>query len=161
VATEPPKFILDSDLFPLCKALRMLGFDALSRANLPPPKALECAIEERRVWIRFSSDDLNLQYGIRYFVVEHKEIAEQLRELDAQLNLKETADPLSLCLKCNCRIVEISKESIQQRVPPRVYATFDHCYTCPQCHRIYWPGSHYQRMTAKLAAWGWKTEHGS
>ena len=84
MTSEPPKFILDSNLFPLCKALRMLGFDALNRADFAPPKALESAIEERRVWIRFGSDELNLQYGIRYFVVEHKEIAEQLRELEAQ-----------------------------------------------------------------------------
>jgi len=139
----------------------MLGFDALSRADISPLKALERAIEERRIWIRSASDELNLQYGIRYFVVEYKDIAAQLSELEARLNLKETADPLSLCLKCNCRIVEVSKESIQHRVPPRVYATFDHFCVCPQCRRVYWPGSHYQRMTAKLAAWGWKTEHGS
>jgi uncharacterized protein with PIN domain len=156
---EPPKFILDGGLFPLCKALRMLGFDALYGGNLSPNEAIRHAIEERRIWIRSTPEELNLQYGIRYFVVEHQDIASQLGELDAQLNLKESTDPLSLCLKCNCRIAEIDKDSIRDRVPARVYSTFEQFYICPQCSRVYWPGSHYQRMKAKLAAWGWEENH--
>jgi len=157
---DPQKFILDDGLFLLCKALRMLGFDALYGGNLPPKEIIRSAIEERRIWIRSSSEELNLQYGIRYFVVEHQDIVLQLQELNAQLNLKESADPLSLCLKCNCRIAEISRDSIRERVPARVYATFEQFYACPKCGRVYWPGSHYQRMKAKLAAWGWEEKHG-
>ena len=137
----------------------MLGFDALYGGNLPQEEVIRRAIEERRLWIRSTPEELNLQYGIRYFVVGHPDVASQLLELDAQLELKGFADPLSLCLKCNCRIVEVSKVTIRNRVPPRVYSTFEQFHTCPQCGRVYWPGSHYQRIWAKLAAWGWEQRH--
>jgi uncharacterized protein with PIN domain len=154
VKPDPPKFIVEAGLFPLCKALRMLGFDSLYRGNLSPSEAIQRAIEEQRIWIRSQPQELNLQYGIRYYVVLSSEVAAQLAEMDLQLNLHSGAYPLSLCLKCNYPIDSIPKSAAQGGVPERVFTDFDLFYRCPRCRRFYWPGSHYQKMQAKVNSWG-------
>jgi len=155
VTTEPPKFLLDAGLHSLCKALRMLGFDSLYRGNLSPAEAIRCAIEERRIWIRKDVEMPNLQYGIRYFVVSPGEVAGQLRELNSEYSLRLSANPFSLCLKCNCPLGEIPRSAARGKVPERVFESFERFYACAHCGRIYWPGGHYQRMKIKLEAWGW------
>jgi uncharacterized protein with PIN domain len=151
--SEEPKFILDADLFPLCKALRMLGFDALYRGNLAPRDAVARAVEERRIWIRSQPEALNLQYGIRYFIVKHSDLENQLQELQECYHLDVHAKPLAICLKCNRFVQEISREEARGNLPPRVYTFFERFRRCPACGRIYWQGSHYQRMMKKIHGW--------
>ncbi len=154
----PPKFIVEADLFPLCRALRMLGFDALYRGNLASKEALQKAIEERRTWVCRGQEALHLQYGINYFVVESGGIAEQLKEIDLRYDLRSQQQPFIRCLKCNAVIHEVTAEQIRDRVPEKVAATFRQFFECPVCRRVYWYGSHLQRMKKMLEKWGWPIE---
>jgi len=156
VTDDAPKFILDRELFPLCKALRMLGFDALSRGDMALETAIERAIEERRIWVRRDMDTPSLQYGVRYFMVHSDDEADQLQELQFQYSISRYAKPFSRCLKCNLTLVEAEREAVVGRVPEKILASFEQFYICPECERVYWPGSHLQRMKKKLLAWGWK-----
>ena len=151
-----PRFVTDPDLFPLCRALRMVGIDALNRGNLTPSEAIEKAIEEHRIWVRSSSENLNLQYGIRYFIVSSEDVPGQLEELDRQFSLKAHAAPFSRCLKDNALIGEIPKNQVGDRAPENILQTCDQFFECPLCGRVYWHGSHIQRMAKRLALWGWK-----
>jgi uncharacterized protein with PIN domain len=36
-------------------------------------------------------------------------------------------------------------------VPPRIRALYDRFKRCPGCARIYWEGSHFERMKGVLA----------
>lgn len=152
---DAPRFIADPELFPLCKALRLLGFDSLYRGNLSPDEALRRSIEERRIWIRKAPEDLNLQYGVRYFVVEHDDVSGQLAEIDSQCRLRDFVEPFSLCLKCNQSLKDIARQEAKIKVPERVFQSFEEFSCCPVCGRVYWPGGHYQRMQKKLESWGW------
>ncbi len=132
----------------------MLGFEGLNRGNLSLPKALELAIEEHRFWVRLNSERLNLQYGIRYFLVSSTELPGQLKELNDTLHLKDFIAPLSLCLKCNVRITELPVDQAENRVPEGIFKIHREFYECPRCRRVYWQGSHWKRMQQRLADWG-------
>lgn len=54
------------------------------------------------------------------------------------------------CLVCNRVIRRISKKRIQHLVPPFVFKKYADFFSCPQCKRIYWKGTHYDRMTRTL-----------
>jgi uncharacterized protein with PIN domain len=153
--TFPIRFITDPGLFPLCRALRMLGFDALNRSNLKSSDVIEIAIEERRVWIRTNPEELNLQYGIRYFLVSSWEVPGQLEELDRQFSLKFLADPFSRCLKDNALLRLVPREVVLNRAPENILKSHDRFYECLVCGRVYWQGSHLKRMAKRLAEWGW------
>ncbi|NIR92184.1 MAG: hypothetical protein GWO08_00475, partial [Gammaproteobacteria bacterium] len=47
-------------------------------------------------------------------------------------------------------LLERSKQQVEGRVPPYVFQTQSQYMECPACHRIYWRGTHWQRMTGKL-----------
>lgn len=149
------RFLTDPDLFPLCRALRMLGFDTLNRGNLSPSQAIQTAIEEHRLWVRSSSESLNLQYGITYFIVSSLDVPGQLDELDRHCSLKDRTQAFSRCLKDNGLIREIPKEEVGDRAPEKILQTRDQFFECPMCKRVYWHGSHLKRMAKKLEAWGW------
>lgn len=152
---EAPKFVLDRELFPLCKTLRMLGFNALSRDDFPLEETVARAIEERRIWVRKDIEAPGLQYGIRYFLVQSDDVPGQLSEIESQYPIRECARLFSRCLKCNELLCEVPLAQVKERVPQRVLIAFQQFYVCPACNRIYWPGSHLQRMKKKLEAWGW------
>lgn len=134
----------------------MLGFDALSRGDMALKTAIERAIEERRIWVRRDMDTPSLQYGVRYFMVHSDDEADQLQELQSQYSINRYTKPFSRCLKCNLTLVEAEREAVVGRVPEKIATSFDRFYICPECGRVYWPGSHLQRMKRKLLEWGWK-----
>ncbi len=151
-----PRFIVDRDLHPLCKTLRMLGFDALSRGDLSPREAMRRAVEEKRVWIRENLETVGEQYGVRYFILQSRNLRDQLAEIETAYRLSEFQNPFSRCLKCNESIVPVDAAEAADRVPEKIRASFTEYYTCPTCGRVYWHGSHLKKMKTKLEEMGWK-----
>jgi len=56
--------------------------------------------------------------------------------------------PFTRCLACNALLSEAPPHEVQERVPPRVQASQSRFQQCPDCRRVYWPGTHHQRMQA-------------
>lgn len=78
-------------------------------------------------------------------------LEEQLRFVfEKRPALREKISPFTLCLRCNLRLEEVAREEVFGLVPDFVYETKDHFRRCPGCGRIYWRGSHPERMTRKL-----------
>jgi uncharacterized protein with PIN domain len=134
----------------------MLGLDAMSRGDVSLRDAVKSAIEERRIWIRTGISAPSLQYGIRYFLVEPEDLKDQLAALSEKYPIREAAEPFSRCLKCNCILTALLRTEAKDSVPEKIYKTFLDFHRCPVCGRVYWPGSHLERMREKLNAWGWE-----
>jgi hypothetical protein len=66
------------------------------------------------------------------------------------LKLDHHFKPFSLCLECNRVLVARDKEEVKNLVPDRVFETQTQYTQCPACHRIYWPGTHWEAMGKKL-----------
>ncbi|TKJ41887.1 hypothetical protein CEE37_04780 [candidate division LCP-89 bacterium B3_LCP] len=156
VSLATHSFILETELFPLCKALRMLGFDALCRSDLSHRDAIARSIEERRVWVLKSPATPGLHYGIKYFLLETDEVPDQLDEIDEQYTIREGVTYFSRCLKCNLLLTAIPEEKLLNKVPERILQNFNKFQHCTSCKRIYWQGSHLKRMRQKLESWGWR-----
>ena len=61
---------------------------------------------------------------------------------------------LGRCLRCNQPLLEIDPEEARSRVPPWVARTQQEFRCCPECGRIYWPGTHASRMRERLEGMG-------
>jgi len=57
---------------------------------------------------------------------------------------------LRRCVRCNDELREITREDVFGRVPDYVLATHSCFYRCPKCLKIYWRGSHPERMIRSL-----------
>ena len=73
-------------------------------------------------------------------------------ELRERLGVDWLHAPFTPCLLDNAPLMPAREEDVAQ-VPPTARAGAGPILRCPDCHRVYWPGSHVRRMRAKLARW--------
>ncbi len=137
----------------LAKWLRTLGFDARSmplddRARIDSLLSGGFIPVTRREKLR----DIE---GV-VFIRDNNQF-EQLKELIAALNIMpEELRPFSRCSLCNAELIQMPKEAVFGAVPDYVFETVSDFRKCPDCARVYWPGSHRKRMMDKLkSATGW------
>lgn len=60
--------------------------------------------------------------------------------------------PFSRCLIDNSPLKPAKDEDVQ-RIPMDAREFGDEISVCPECRRVYWPGSHPKRMRRKLETW--------
>src|SRR5262249_40184520 len=71
-----------------------------------------------------------------------RQLAEVLRRFDL---FREVA-PLRRCLRCNGMLEPVREEAILERLGPKTRGYYEEFHVCAACDRIYWKGSHYERM---------------
>jgi uncharacterized protein with PIN domain len=54
------------------------------------------------------------------------------------------------CSVCNVAIERVPPAAARLRVPERVAASTDRFWRCPSCGRIYWHGSHAERLRVSI-----------
>lgn len=147
---ERPRFLADAHLGGLARFLRMLGFDTLHDQHWPDAQIRRIAHDEERIVLTRDRDLLKCRDVARGCYVRAIRTEEQLMEVAARYRLNECARPFTLCLCCNVPLERIPKAAVADRVPPRVLELHQDFTQCPACERIYWPGTHYQRMNQAL-----------
>jgi hypothetical protein len=55
-------------------------------------------------------------------------------------------------MRCNGTLEPTPKEHVADAVPPRSFACFDEFLRCGGCGRVYWRGSHIERLSALIAS---------
>jgi uncharacterized protein with PIN domain len=73
---------------------------------------------------------------------------EQLRLVRAELDLPESD---SRCMRCGGELIPVEKESVKNRIPPKTFLWVDEYYVCARCGQLFWHGTNWQRVTARLS----------
>jgi uncharacterized protein with PIN domain len=144
------RFVADAHLGGLARLLRLAGFDTLYDNCFHDAEVERLAVEEGRIAL---SRDLDLlkRRGITHgCFVRALRPWDQLRELVERLDLARLARPFSRCLVCNAPLQVVDKSRVLDKLPPGVRANHEHFSTCGVCGRVYWQGSHWQHMGARL-----------
>lgn len=78
-------------------------------------------------------------------------LKDQLRQFYTYYNdIDPWCKVFSRCLECNVLLKRCDKSECSGGVPDRILKNFDEFYVCPKCNKIYWPGSHVERMKSFL-----------
>src|SRR5207249_10941206 len=90
------------------------------------------------------------------YFVRQTEPERQFCEVVRAFQLERSLRPFSRCRVCNAALREVPKESVRGRVPETVWKELDAFTECPECGRIFWRGTHYERLSRvlQLAACG-------
>jgi uncharacterized protein with PIN domain len=72
---------------------------------------------------------------------------EQLRLVRTELDLAESD---SRCMRCGGELVPVNKESVRERIPPKTYLWVNEYFQCSRCGQLFWHGTHWKRVSAKL-----------
>ena len=147
---SPPRFALDAMLGRLARWLRVLGLDATWRAAVADAALVRHALDEGR-WLLTRDRALPAEWRVpRIHLVESEQPLEQLREIFDAFALRPGVRLFARCTRCNAPIEAVPREVAATRVPPRVLVRNERFWRCPRCGRIYWEGSHVDRMRRTL-----------
>ena len=145
------KFIADRALGKLARKLRALGFDAVYWGGGNLEGAFKTALAEDRVLLTRSRKIQGKSGEFQILVIEANDPREQMRETLSKLHLQPAAEKLfSRCIVCNQELHPIPKEEAEKKVPDFIYRSYDSFHVCPRCHRLYWPGTHLERMKKEM-----------
>jgi len=152
-APGPTRFQADAMLGALARWLRVLGIDTAYEAHIEDADLVRRAREEGRT-ILTRDRRLRDEWRVPDLVVlEADDPAVQLREVVDGFALRSLIRPFSRCLRCNVPLRAASVEEARGRVPERVLREQSVWRRCPDCGRVFWPGSHVRRMRARLESW--------
>jgi hypothetical protein len=141
-------FVADAHLGGLARLLRMTGFDTLYDNAFRDDAIEAIAVREGRIVLTRDRELLMRRWITHGCYVRALRSAEQLREVFARLDLAGSARPFTLCLTCNAPLRGVEKARVLDRLPPSVRVRYDRFSTCDRCGRVFWEGSHWQRMRA-------------
>ncbi|NTV10817.1 MAG: Mut7-C ubiquitin/RNAse domain-containing protein [Zoogloea sp.] len=144
------RFIADAHLGGLARLLRMTGFDTLYDNHFDDLEIELIAAGDGRVVLTRDRELLKRRTITHGCYVHALKPSRQLAEIFERLDLERSARPLSLCLNCNAPLRAIAKAEVEHRLPPSVQARHEHFSTCDQCGRVFWEGSHWQRMQSLM-----------
>jgi len=149
------KFIVDGMLGRLAKWLRILGYDTAFSPNLDDNQLVRLARAEGRLLLT-RDRGLARRRGLQCLLIESHHLEEQLDQILAELPLTGE-HPFSRCPICNTPLQKVEKPELEGRVPPHIFRTHKDFSLCPNCDKIYWPGTHWARMREKLAGFDHRT----
>ncbi len=156
-ASAPAKrFALDSMLGKLAKWLRVLGMDARS-VLMADRTVIESLLSTGFIPVT-RREKFRDREGVIFLCSDRH--LEQLAELISLCGIQRDQVRLfSRCTLCNTGLEPTSPEGAFGAVPDYIFQTARDFRKCPQCGRIYWPGSHRQNMAAQLEALtGWNLQ---
>ncbi|MGD2058911.1 MAG: Mut7-C RNAse domain-containing protein [Anaerolineales bacterium] len=145
-ALDPIRFVLDMHLGRLAAYLRMLGFDCLYWTDAADDRLAQVSHDQRRVLLTRDRGLLKRSIVTYGYWVRHTQPRAQLREVVDHYQLRDAVHPFSRCMRCNGILEPVEKRAVAARLPAGVRNNYDRFRICLECGRIYWRGSHYERM---------------
>ena len=144
------KFIVDWLLCKLAKWLKILGFDTLYISKIEDENFITLAAREARIILTRDTGLIQKSGQMKHLFISSENWQEQLQQVLAAFDLWDRVKPNSRCLECNVELKSLSRQSAKNLVAPFIYENARSFAICPQCGRVYWQGSHYQEMEAKI-----------
>lgn len=141
-----PRFVLDSHLGKLARHLRLLGYDTVYKTVFPDDEIIARGVKEKRIILTRDIGLLKNKNIVHGRWVRSPFPDKQFREVLKKFRLAQAMRPLKLCLECNGRVRRIAKKKIFGRLPPKTRLYYQRFYECGSCKKIYWRGSHYERL---------------
>jgi len=141
-----PKFVLDVHLGKLAKYMRMLGLDTAYENNYTDEMIVGISLKEKRTILTKDLGILKRKEVTHGYYVRNMGVEKQITEIIERFDLTKSINKLTRCLKCNGILEKIDKEKVLAQIPPKVKAMQDKYFICRNCGKLYWPGTHYERM---------------
>lgn len=144
------RFALDVHLGKLARGLRLFGFDTAYRRDWDDAALIDQALAERRIILTRDVGLLKQARVTHGRWVRSDDPETQLQEIVDTFDLARQARPFSRCLECNGPIRPVPKAAIAEGLEPGVRERFERFWQCGECGRVYWRGSHYERLLQRL-----------
>jgi uncharacterized protein with PIN domain len=140
------KFILDVHLGKLSKYLRLCGFDTVIDTSLTDSEIIDLSLKEHRIIVTRDRGLLKNKRVTHGYWIRSIKPEEQLKEVLKRFDLKNNLNPFIRCMECNGMLYDVPKQEVMDRLLPKTIDYYTEFKRCQGCGKIYWEGSHYERM---------------
>lgn len=132
----------------LSRWLRLFGFDTIYSNKFNDLDLIKTSIQEGRILLTKDKELSKSKILREVLFIESENLEDQLREVFVYLKDKNfEITNLSLrCPVCNGEIGYIPKEEIIYEIPDYLAVTIEEFYRCSVCKKIYWQGSHKDKI---------------
>jgi len=145
------QFIVDRNLGKLAKWLKIMGLDVTFFNSLDDVKFIEIAKSEKRTIVTKNHKIREMAKGLPLVFIHNEGLDSQLEEFISVSGWRpKHTDCFSRCIVCNNKLQPINKKDIEGIVPDYVFYNYEEFFICQNCKKIYWPGTHHNKMLEKL-----------
>lgn len=140
------RFLVDINVAKLAGRLRMAGFDTLFDPAWSDSDLADIAHAKRCILLSRDQGLLKRKKVEFGHLIRETEPTAQLGETLHFFGLLDQVRPFSRCMRCNGLLVSVEKEEIVSALEPLTKKYYHAFRQCADCRRIYWPGSHREKM---------------
>ncbi len=144
------RFIADTNVRKLGVCLRQLGFDTMLADGLRDNRIAAIAGCQRRILLTRDRGLLKRKIVEFGHLVREKSPPAQLREVVTLYGLRGSIKAFTRCLRCNGMLVPVAKEEVLPLLEPLTRLYYEVFHRCSSCGRVYWSGSHREKMGREL-----------
>lgn len=144
------RFVLDVHLGKLAHYLRLIGFDTLYRNDYSDSQIVRLSVDDRRIILTRDRGVLKHGAVTHGYWLRNTDSREQLKEVVDVFDLASGIRPFSRCMECNGSLRPVQKAAIRENLPASIARDFHEFSQCRDCGRVYWRGSHFDRLTTLL-----------
>jgi uncharacterized protein with PIN domain len=148
---DAPRFLADTMLGRLAAWLRILGYDA-EYFRGADADLIARAERDGRILLTRDTGILRRRGVPPHLFIRDDRVMAQLRQVIAACHLAPAPTAPRRCPRCNVLLEPRTKAEVFDRVPEFVWSHQDVFWGCPTCGRVYWAGSHRQRMDETIRA---------
>jgi uncharacterized protein with PIN domain len=148
-----PTFMCDAGLGGLARWLRAAGYEAFWRPDIEDAELLREAQRLRATVL--TTDSLMMERSVlrdgiipALWLPPTIRVEEQLELVFREFRLTRRE---ARCMTCGGELRPVEKELVRERIPPRTWPWLDEYFACARCNQLFWRGTHWQKIGARLA----------
>ena len=142
------RFVTDANLGRLARKMRLLGFDVAFDKEATKDDIIQAMIAHGRVILSIDRRLLMRNEVQRGYCVRSDHANIQTLEVMRRFDLVNYINPFTRCLSCNDSVKPVAKAEVLELLEPNTKVFYNDFTQCPQCKRVYWKGSHTERLRA-------------
>jgi hypothetical protein len=139
-------FLADANVGRLATYLRLIGMDVVFDRDYRDAEVARLAALQGRVVLTRDRGVLRRKSVAWGRLVRSNDPVEQARDVVRFFGLASQAAPFTRCVRCNVALQAASKAEVLHLLEPRTKKYYQEFHRCPACGRVYWAGSHHDRM---------------
>ncbi|OBB00981.1 Mut7-C RNAse domain-containing protein [Mycolicibacterium fortuitum] len=142
-----PRFVVDVNLGRLARLLRVLGFDVWWSSAADDQTLADISLDQQRILLTRDRGLLKRRTITHGLFVHSQHPEEQTLEVLRRLDLRRRIKPFTRCVRCNGQLAAVAKDEVIDQLEPLTRRYYDEFSQCPECGRIYWAGSHFEKLS--------------
>jgi hypothetical protein len=140
--------LLDAMLGELAKWLRLMGYDAAFIPDTDDLVVIRRARAEGRTLLT-QDQRVAAHRAVDGVLIYSDDLDAQIAQVS--LEVGPAPEPVTpRCPSCNAALVSLPHGAAKGRVPPYVWDTQAAFSACPACHRVFWKGTHWEGIEARI-----------